>query len=51
VKESMSAIGLQPVLLQMNSISSRSMSLITRILSFYRKCRLRSFTASRKMDF
>ena len=37
--------------LQMNSTSSRSMSLTARILSFARKCRLRSLTASLKMDF
>ena len=36
VKPSMSAIGLQPVDLQMKSTSSRSMSLTTMILSFIR---------------
>ena len=37
--------------LQMNSTSSRSMSLMARMLSLARKCRLRSLTASRRMDF
>ena len=35
----------------MNSTSSRSMSLMARMLSLARKCRLRSLTASRRMDF
>lgn len=51
VKESMSAIGLQPVDLQMNSTSSRSMSLIQRMLSLARKWRESSLTASRRIDF
>jgi hypothetical protein len=51
VKESISAIGLHPVDLQMNSTSSLSISLIQRILSLARKCRERSLTASRRMDF
>ena len=50
-KESMSAIGLQPVDLQMNSTSSRSMSLMQRMLSLARKCSDKSLTASRRMDF
>ena len=50
-KESMSAMGLQPVDLQMNSTSSRSMSLMQRILSLARKCSDKSLTASRRMDF
>ena len=37
--------------LQINSTSSRSMSLTARILSLARKCRLRSLTASRRIDF
>lgn len=41
VKESMSAIGLHPVDLQMNSTSSLSMSLIQRMLSLARKWRER----------
>ena len=70
VKESMSAMGLQPrdcgalvegleggvtpgegLTLQINSTSSRSMSLTARMLSLARKCKLRSLTASRRMDF
>jgi hypothetical protein len=51
VNESMSAMGLQPVDLQMNSTSSRSISLIQRMLSLARKWRERSLTASRRMDF
>ncbi|ANB11289.1 hypothetical protein AWJ20_4093 [Sugiyamaella lignohabitans] len=51
VNESMSAIGLQPVLLQMNSTSSLSISLTTMIFSLERKCRERSLTASRRIDF
>ena len=50
-KDSISAIGLHPVLLQIKSISSRSISLIAMMFSFARKCKLRSFTASRKIDF
>src|SRR3569833_744974 len=51
VKESMSAMGLHPVDLQMNSTSSRSMSLTARMLSLARKCSERSLTASRRIDF
>ena len=35
----------------MNSMSSRSMSLMTMIFSLLRKWRLSSFTASRRIDF
>ncbi|KAH3663770.1 hypothetical protein OGAPHI_005173 [Ogataea philodendri] len=49
--ESTSAIGLQPRLLLMNSISSLSMSLTTRMLSLDRKCSARSLTASLRIDF
>lgn len=51
VKESMSAMGLQPVDLQMNSTSSRSISLMQRMLSLARKWRESSLTASRRIDF
>ena len=51
MKESTSAIGLHPVDLQMNSTSSRSMSLMARMPSLARKCKDRSLTASRRMDF
>mmetsp|Transcript_50773 Transcript_50773/g.140652 ORF Transcript_50773/g.140652 Transcript_50773/m.140652 type:complete len:224 (-) Transcript_50773:635-1306(-) len=51
VKESTCATGEQPSVCVMNSMSSRSMSLTTRIFILARKCRLRSLTASRRMDF
>mmetsp|Transcript_38276 Transcript_38276/g.94792 ORF Transcript_38276/g.94792 Transcript_38276/m.94792 type:complete len:234 (-) Transcript_38276:819-1520(-) len=50
-KDSMEATGWQPTVLQMNSTSSRSMSVTTRILSLARKCSDRSVTASRRMLF
>mmetsp|Transcript_41612 Transcript_41612/g.133813 ORF Transcript_41612/g.133813 Transcript_41612/m.133813 type:complete len:268 (+) Transcript_41612:163-966(+) len=50
-KVSMFAMGRQPQVLQMNSTSSRSMSLTTRIFIFARKCSDRSLTASRRIDF
>mmetsp|Transcript_13076 Transcript_13076/g.42851 ORF Transcript_13076/g.42851 Transcript_13076/m.42851 type:complete len:268 (+) Transcript_13076:369-1172(+) len=50
-KVSMLAIGRQPHVLQMNSTSSRSMSLTTRIFILARKWSERSVTASRRMDF
>ncbi|KAH3658801.1 hypothetical protein OGATHE_006527 [Ogataea polymorpha] len=49
--ESTSAMGLHPRLLLMNSISSLSMSFTTKMLSFARKCKARSLTASRRIDF
>mmetsp|Transcript_51773 Transcript_51773/g.118978 ORF Transcript_51773/g.118978 Transcript_51773/m.118978 type:complete len:234 (-) Transcript_51773:960-1661(-) len=45
------AMGMQPHVLQMNSTSSRSISLTTSIFIFARKCSDSSFTASRKIDF
>mmetsp|Transcript_126993 Transcript_126993/g.308723 ORF Transcript_126993/g.308723 Transcript_126993/m.308723 type:complete len:255 (+) Transcript_126993:580-1344(+) len=51
VNESTCAIGRQPSDLQMYSTSSRSMSRITAMPSFWRKCSERSLTASRRMLF
>lgn len=51
VNESGCATGLQPSVREMNSMSSRSMSLTTMIFILARKCRDRSFSASRRMLF
>merc|ERR1719217_570824 len=45
------AMGMQPHVFEMNSTSSRSMSLTTRIFILARKWRESSLTASRRMDF
>ena len=44
-------MGMQPQVFEMNSTSSRSMSLTTRIFIFARKCSESSLTASRRIDF
>mmetsp|Transcript_41360 Transcript_41360/g.113801 ORF Transcript_41360/g.113801 Transcript_41360/m.113801 type:complete len:264 (+) Transcript_41360:415-1206(+) len=50
-KVSMFATGRQPHVLQINSMSSRSTSLMTRIFILARKWSESSFTASRRIDF
>merc|ERR1719446_1570877 len=45
------ATGRQPHVFEMNSMSSRSMSVTTMIFILARKCSERSLTASRRMDF
>ncbi|KAH3680948.1 hypothetical protein WICMUC_000091 [Wickerhamomyces mucosus] len=51
VNKSISEIGLQDKDLLKNSISSRSISLITIIPNFDKKCNDKSLTASLKIDF
>ena len=51
VKLSMSAIGLHPMAFDKNSTSSLSISLITIMFNFDKKCNAKSLTASLRMDF